>query len=354
MQYTLAAQMKKKQCLESRRAVILSIESSCDETAAAVVRDGREVLSNIVWSQIDLHREYGGVVPELASRDHVEKIGLVVDQALKQSGVSLPELHGVAVTDGPGLVGCLLVGVSFAKGLAFAQRLPLIPVNHIEGHICANYLADCDLHPPFICLVASGGHSHIIRANEDFSYDLLGRTRDDAAGEAFDKAARALGLPYPGGPELEKLARKGNAEAYVFHSAFNEQAHYDVSFSGLKTALINILHTAKQTGETINRADLAASFQKAVTNILCKKSINACIDLNCQTIALAGGVAANSVLRSAFEERSREAGLRFVCPPMEFCTDNAAMIGSAGFLALMRGQTADLDHNAYPGRKLGV
>ena len=347
------AQEQQKIAERERERTLLAIESSCDETAAAVVRGGREVLSSAVFTQIPLHKVYGGVVPEIASRSHVEKIGAVVAEALEQAGKTLEEMDAVAVTAGPGLVGALLVGVSYAKGLAFAAHKPLVPVHHIEGHISANLIAHPDLEPPFMCLVASGGHSHIVRVADYGVYELLGRTRDDAAGETFDKVARVLGLPYPGGPELEKLARGGDPHAFSFPSGFNAGAHYDFSFSGLKTSAINLVHNAQQRGEEVRREDIAASFQQAVVDILAGKAVRAAKEQGCGTLALAGGVAANTALREGLRQRAEKAGIRFVCPPKNLCTDNAAMIGAAGYYRLLRGCTGGLDLNANPGLKLG-
>lgn len=344
MTYFECAKAKQQALSESGHAVVLSIETSCDETAAAVVRDGREVLSNVVYTQIPLHRRFGGVVPELASRNHVDQIGIVVEQALEDAHRTLETVDAIAVTCGPGLVGALLVGVSFAKGLALSHNLPLVGTNHILGHIAANYLTFLDLQPPFTCLIASGGHSHIVRVNDYDRCELIGKTRDDAAGEAFDKVARVLGLPYPGGPELEKLAKEGDPKAIRFHSAFNESDGFDMSFSGLKTAVINTLHTAEQKGETVSRADLAASFQYAVNSILSDKAVRAAD----HTLALAGGVSANRNLREMLQRKCDKKGIRFCCPDFRYCTDNAAMIGSAGFYLLMKGHLSDLDLNATP------
>lgn len=336
---------QKQQALTLRGdAVVLSIETSCDETAAAVVRNGREVLSNAVYTQIPLHRIYGGVVPELASRNHVERITEIVRTALEDADMTLDDIDAIAVTCGPGLVGALLVGVSYAKALALSRDLPLVGTNHILGHIAANYLTFPDLKPPFTCLIASGGHSHIVQVMDYDACELIGKTRDDAAGEAFDKVARVLGLPYPGGPELEKLAKAGDPKAIVFHSAFNESESFDMSFSGLKTAVINVLHTAEQRGETMSRADLAASFQYAVNTILSDKAVRA----SDGTLALAGGVSANRNLRDMLSRKCAEKGIRFCCPDFRYCTDNAAMIGSAGFYLLMKGHLSDLDLNATP------
>lgn len=345
MSYESIAAEKQAALIERGHATVLAIETSCDETACAIVKDGREVLSNVVHTQIPLHRKYGGVVPELASRNHVERIGAVVEKALADADMTLSDVDAVAVTCGPGLVGALLVGVSYAKGLALAADLPLIGTNHILGHIAANYLTFPDLEPPFTCLIASGGHSHIVRVEDYDRCTLIGRTRDDAAGEAFDKVARVLGLPYPGGPELEKLAREGDPASFRFRSAFNEREDaFDMSFSGLKTAVINVLHTAEQRGEEVNRADVAASFQREVVSILSDKAVRAASG----TLALAGGVSANSALREMLAEKSRKKGIRFCCPDFRYCTDNAAMIGSAGFYLLMKGHRAGLDLNATP------
>ncbi|MBR2644987.1 MAG: tRNA (adenosine(37)-N6)-threonylcarbamoyltransferase complex transferase subunit TsaD [Clostridia bacterium] len=345
MSYEQLAKEKQEALIHSGHATVLAIETSCDETACAIVRDGREVLSNVVHTQIPLHRKYGGVVPELASRNHVERIGAVVEKALQDAAMTLDDVDAVAVTCGPGLVGALLVGVSYAKGLALSHNLPLVGTNHILGHIAANYLTFSDLEPPFTCLIASGGHSHIVRVEDYDRCTLIGRTRDDAAGEAFDKVARVLGLPYPGGPELEKLAKDGDPKAIRFRSAFNEREdEYDMSFSGLKTAVINVLHTAEQRGEDVNRADVAASFQYEVISILSDKAVRAASD----TLALAGGVSANAALRDMLARKSKKKGIRFCCPDFRYCTDNAAMIGSAGFYLLMKGHRDGLDLNATP------
>jgi putative glycoprotease GCP len=332
---------------------ILAVESSCDETAAAVVRNGREVLSNIIYSQIALHEEYGGVVPEIASRKHIEKIDQVVSQALLQADRELEEMDAIAVTYGPGLVGALLVGVSFAKSMSFASGIPLIGIHHIEGHISANYIENRDLEPPFICLVVSGGHSHLLVVKDYGEYEILGKTRDDAAGEAFDKVARAIGLGYPGGPKIDKISKEGNPDAIHFPRARVAQSEYDFSFSGLKSAVLNHLNSCRMKGEEVNRADVAASFQKAVTDVLVEHSMHAVSQLGYSRFAIAGGVASNSALRSAFEKACREAGIAFYHPSPVFCTDNAAMIGTAAYYEYRRGVRHGFDLNAVPNLKLG-
>ena len=351
MVYREIALEKAKKLTENRHAVILSVESSCDETAIAIVRDGREVLSDEIASQVDIHALYGGVVPEIASRMHVEALSELYRRALISSKLSASDIDAIAVTFGPGLVGALLTGVSFAKALAYALNLPLIPVNHIEGHVSANFVAHKELEPPFLCLVASGGHSHIVNVKHYGSYELIGRTVDDAAGEAFDKVARVLELPYPGGPLLDKLAEMGNPERYKFPSVHTENK-YDFSFSGLKTAVINQAHTIRQTGGTIDAADWAASFRKAVVDTLLNKTFMAAEEYKSDKIALAGGVASNILLRREAQRRASERGMQLFAPPLRLCTDNAVMIGSAGFYRLMNGETADLSLNAEPSIKL--
>ncbi len=331
---------------------ILGIESSCDETAAAVVRNGREVLSNIINTQIDLHKVYGGVVPEIASRKHIENIDVVIDAALEEAGKRLDEIDAIAVTYGPGLVGALLVGVSEAKALAYAAQKPLVPVHHIKGHIMANFIAHPELEPPFVCLVASGGHSHIVEVRDYTVFHVLGRTRDDAAGEAFDKIARVLGLGYPGGPLIDRLAKEGDPEAVRFPRVRMDQDSLDFSFSGVKTAVINYLHKAEQQGAAVRKADIAASFQRAVTDVLCAHTVEAAQKYGLKTIALAGGVAANSDLRRRMAEEAGNWGMDVLSPPPVLCTDNAAMIACAGYYAYMAGETADLRLNAVPSLPL--
>ena len=323
------------------------MESSCDETAVAIVRDGRQVLANCIASQIDTHALYGGVVPEIASRMHVEAIDPLLDAALAEAHTTLAAIDAVAVTYGPGLVGALLTGVSWAKALAYALGVPLIPVNHIEGHVSANYIAHPDLEPPFVCLVASGGHSHILNVTGYGAYTLLGQTTDDAAGEAFDKVARVLDIPYPGGPLLDKLAEEGDDQAYRFPHP-HTQGKYDFSFSGLKTAVINQAHNLRQQGVAIDAKNFAASFRRSVVDMLVTKTVAACVDTGAKRVAVAGGVAANALLRAELQRRGERAGLQVFIPPKGLCTDNAAMIGSAGFYALMAGHVAALSLNAVP------
>ena len=332
---------------------ILAIESSCDETAAAVVRNGREVLSNVIYSQIDLHTLYGGVVPEIASRKHIDKINQVVEKAIADSGMELKDMDAVAVTYGPGLVGPLLVGVSFAKALAYGANLPIIGVHHIEGHICANYIANKELEPPFMCLIVSGGHTHLVKVADYGKYEILGKTEDDAAGEAFDKVARAIGLGYPGGPKIDKVSKSGNPEAIKFPRAKVGGSEYDFSFSGLKSAVLNYLNTASMNNETIVTEDVAASFQQAVIDVLVGHSMEALNQYGFKKFAIAGGVASNSGLREAFEKACAERGVEFFLPPPILCTDNAAMIGSAAFFEYERGLRNGLDLNAVPNLKLG-
>lgn len=324
---------------------ILAIESSCDETAAAVVEDGTKVLSNVINSQAELHKKYGGVVPEVASRLHIEVIDKVVSTALSDAGLTIDDIDAIAVTYAPGLVGSLLVGLSYAKAYAFASGKPLIGVHHIEGHICANYLSG--LTPPFISLVVSGGHSHIILVEDYRKYKILGKTRDDAAGEAYDKVARVVGLSYPGGPSIDKAAQQGNPTIPLTRPKFHEDT-LDFSFSGIKTAIINYCHTAEQKGEKINVNDVAASFQSTVVDILTENTFKAVKEHNIKKVAIAGGVAANSALRASFEERAKKEGIEFTCPPFIYCTDNAAMIGAAAYHYYKNNEFSGMDLNAIP------
>lgn len=333
--------------------LILAIESSCDETAAAVVRNGREVLSNVISSQIDLHKLYGGVVPEIASRKHIEKINQVIQESLDQAKVSLVDVDAVAVTYGPGLVGALLVGVAEAKAISFALNKPLVGVHHIEGHISANFIENKNLEPPFLCLIVSGGHTHLVIVKDYGEFEIIGHTRDDAAGEAFDKVARAIGLGYPGGPKIDKLAKEGNKDAIAFPRANIEGSPYDFSFSGLKSAVLNYINSCEMKNIEINKADVAASFQEAVVDVLVTKSIMAAKEFGFDSIAIAGGVAANSALREGMTKKCDENGLKLYYPSPIFCTDNAAMIGSAAYYEYLKGVRHGLDLNAIPNLKLG-
>lgn len=332
--------------------LILAIETSCDETAASVVKNGREVLSNVIYTQIALHTKYGGVVPEIASRKHIEKINQVIESALEEAGVTLREITAIAVTYGPGLVGALLVGVSEAKAISFATGIPLIGVHHISGHISANYIEYQELEPPFVCLVASGGHSHLVVVRDYGEYEIIGRTRDDAAGEAFDKVARAIGLGYPGGPKIDKLSKEGNPDAIPFPRAKVGENEYDFSFSGLKSAVLNYLNSCQMKGEEIVQADVAASFQKAVIDVLVEHSLHAVKEFGFGKFAIAGGVASNTSLREAFEKECAERGIAFYHPSPVYCTDNAAMIGAAGYYEYKKGVRHGYDLNAVPNLKL--
>ncbi len=332
---------------------ILAIESSCDETAAAVVKNGREVLSNVIYSQIALHTEYGGVVPEIASRKHIEKINQVILQALSEAGMELCDMTAIAVTYGPGLVGALLVGVSEAKAISFASGIPLVGVHHIEGHISANFIENKDLEPPFVCLVVSGGHSHLVVVKDYGEYEIIGRTRDDAAGEAFDKVARAIGLGYPGGPKIDKAAKEGNADAIHFPRAKVADSEYDFSFSGLKSAVLNYLNSCQMKGEKIVTQDVAASFQKAVVDVLVEHAMNAVKQYGYDKLAIAGGVASNSALRKALGDACEKEGIAFYHPSPIYCTDNAAMIGAAAYYEYRKGVRHGFDLNAVPNLKLG-
>jgi N6-L-threonylcarbamoyladenine synthase len=333
--------------------LILAIETSCDETAAAVVKNGREVLSNIISSQIELHKLYGGVVPEIASRKHIEKINQVIEEALITAEVTLDDIDVIGVTYGPGLVGALLVGVAEAKAISFAMNKPLVGVHHIEGHVSANYIENKELEPPFLCLIVSGGHTHLVLVKEYGTYEIIGRTRDDAAGEAFDKVARAIGLGYPGGPKIDKLSKEGDKKAIVFPRAHIEGAPYDFSFSGLKSSVLNFINISEMKQEEINRADIAASFQEAVIDVLVTKTMLAAKDFGMKKIAIAGGVASNSSLREAMATACKENGLTLFHPSPIFCTDNAAMIGTAAYYEYLRGTRSGLDLNAVPNLKIG-
>lgn len=332
---------------------ILAIESSCDETAAAVVVNGRDVRSNIISSQIALHTLYGGVVPEIASRKHIEKINQVITEAMETAEAGWSEIDAVAVTYGPGLVGALLVGVAEAKAISYARKLPLIGVHHIEGHICANYIENKELEPPFLCLVVSGGHTHLVIVENYRSYKILGRTRDDAAGEAFDKVARAIGLGYPGGPKIEKVSHEGNPHAVEFPRPKVADGEYDFSFSGLKSAVLNYLNSCQMKNIPIVQADIAASFQKAVTDVLIGNAVHAIDTYGVKKFAIAGGVASNGALREGMRIACEEKGVEFYHPSPVYCTDNAAMIGAAGYYEYMAGMRSGLDLNAVPNLKLG-
>ena len=333
--------------------LILAIESSCDETAAAVVKNGREVLSNIISSQIALHTLYGGVVPEIASRKHIEKVNQVIEEALKTANVTLDDIDAIGVTYGPGLVGALLVGVAAAKAIAFAANKPLVGVHHIEGHISANFIENKELEPPFLCLVVSGGHTHLVCVKDYGKYEILGRTRDDAAGEAFDKVARAIGLGYPGGPKIDKLSKEGNPDAITFPKAHMEDSPYDFSFSGVKSSVLNYINGCQMKGIEYNRADIAASFQKAVTDVLVENAVRGVKEYGLHKLAIAGGVASNSSLRGAMEKACRENGIEFYHPSPILCTDNAAMIGAAAYYEYLAGTRHGWDLNAVPNLKLG-
>lgn len=335
-----------------KEILILGIESSCDETAASVVKNGRTVLSNVISSQIDIHTLYGGVVPEIASRKHIERINQVIEQALQEAGVALADIDAVSVTYGPGLVGALLVGVGTAKAIAYASGKPLVGVNHIKGHIAANYIEHPDLEPPFLCLVISGGHTHLVQVRKYDAFEIIGRTHDDAAGEAFDKVARAIGLGYPGGPKIDRLAREGNPHAIEFPRAKVDGSEFDFSFSGVKSAVLNYLNQCEMKNTEVNAADVAASFQQAVIDVLAGHAILAARKFGEKQIAVAGGVAANSALREAMEQRCREEGLGLCYPSAVYCTDNAAMIAVQGYYEYMAGKRHGWDLNAVPNLKM--
>ena len=339
--------------MAEKDVLILAIESSCDETAAAVVKNGREVLSNVISSQIALHTLYGGVVPEIASRKHIEKINQVIQEALDEAHVTLDDIDAIGVTYGPGLVGALLVGVAAAKAISYAKKIPLVGVHHIEGHISANYIENKDLEPPFLCLVVSGGHTHLVKVADYGKYEILGRTRDDAAGEAFDKVARAIDLGYPGGPKIEKAAREGDPMAIPFPKAKVNDNPYDFSFSGVKSAVLNYINGCKMKNIEIVPEDIAASFQKAVTDVLIAHAMHAAEEFKIDKLAIAGGVASNSVLREGMRAACEKRGISFYHPSPIFCTDNAAMIGAAAYYEYLAGTRHGWDLNAVPNLKLG-
>ena len=338
---------------DTKQIKILAIESSCDETAAAVVVNGRDLRSNVISSQIALHTLYGGVVPEIASRKHIEKINQVIEQALSDANMTLDDIDAIGVTYGPGLVGALLVGVAEAKAISFARNIPLVGVHHIEGHISANYIENKELEPPFLCLVVSGGHTHLVRVADYGKYEILGRARDDAAGEAFDKVARAIGLGYPGGPKIEKVSHEGNPQAIDFPRAKIADGVYDFSFSGLKSAVLNYLNGCRMKDIPINQADVAASFQKSVTDVLVEHAMRAIDEYHIDKFAIAGGVASNGVIREAMRSACEKKGVAFYHPSPILCTDNAAMIGAAAYYDYIAGKRAGYDLNAIPNLKLG-
>ena len=337
--------------IEKKDVIVLAIETSCDETAAAVIKNGREILSNVIVTQINIHKKFGGVVPEVASRNHVVDINPVIQKAVEESGIRLQEMDVIAATYGPGLVGALLVGLSSAKALAYALNKPFVGVNHIEGHVAANYLAHEDLKPPFISLIVSGGHTHIVEVSDYNVFNIMGKTKDDAAGEAYDKVARAMGLGYPGGPVLDKLAQEGEANIKFPQAMINEG--YDFSFSGIKSAVLNYLNSKAMKNEAYQKEDVAASFQQAVVEVLVAKAIKATLDKGYDKLALSGGVSANSQLREWAREKAEENGIKLYYPPLYLCTDNAAMIGSSGYYKYRDDQISDLSLNARPNLKIG-
>ena len=333
---------------------ILGIESSCDETAAAVVENGRKILSSVISTQVEEHRKYGGVVPEIASRRHCENICWVVDGAMKEAGLTFGDIDAIAVTYAPGLIGALLVGVNYAKGLSLAVKKPIVPTHHLRSHVASNYLAHPDLEPPFLCMIASGGHSHIVEVLDYTRFHVIGRTRDDAAGEAFDKAARTMGFPYPGGVYIDKASKLGNPDAFKLPRPHVAGSPYDFSFSGLKTAVINIVHNAHQKGKKVSVNDLSASFQAAVCDIISEKLIAALAETGHKKLVLAGGVSANSGLRARLEADCEERGVQFYCPPLALCGDNAAMVGSQGYYEFLAGNVAGSDLNAVASKKIDI
>lgn len=353
MRYLYEMKEKLENIIKQEEVIILGIETSCDETSIAIVRNGREILGHKIASQIELHKKYGGVVPEIASRKHVEVINPLIDETIKEAGVPLDRIDGIAVTHGPGLVGALLVGVATAKALAYGLSVPLIGVHHIEGHISANYIVHQELVPPFLCLVVSGGHSHLVWVEDYGQYEILGQTLDDAAGEAYDKIARTIGLGYPGGPVIDRLAQSGDPHFVEFPRPYIKDPHYNFSFSGLKTAVINYLHSMDQRGQDYRVEDIAASFQQAVIDVLIDKTIGAATEAKTNKIVLAGGVAANSALRAQLRESCQVKGIELYYPTPLLCTDNGAMIACAGYYRLMREEISDLSLNAVPGLPLG-
>ncbi|HAT81892.1 MAG TPA: tRNA (adenosine(37)-N6)-threonylcarbamoyltransferase complex transferase subunit TsaD [Eubacterium sp.] len=339
--------------MKDGRFITMGIESSCDETSIALVADGRHILSDVISSQISIHTKFGGVVPEIASRHHLQNINRVMERALEEADITLDEVDLIGVTNGPGLIGALVIGVAAAKALSFARDIPLVGVNHMHGHVSANYLQYEDLEPPFMALITSGGHTEIVKVNDYTSLEVLGGTRDDAVGECYDKVARVLGLGYPGGPKIDRIAKEGDPEAIHFKRVFLEKDSFDFSFSGLKTAVLNHLNSEKQAGREINRADVAASFQKAVTDVLVTHAMSAVKDLGEKRLVLAGGVASNGALRAALDDACRKSGVTLYCPPPILCTDNAAMIAAAGYYRYLGGQRDGWDLNAIPNLALG-
>lgn len=337
---------------DNTKKIILAIETSCDETSVSVIQNGRQILSNIISSQINIHKEFGGVVPEIASRHHLDNMNRVVEEALEVANITFEDIDIIGVTKGPGLVGALLIGLATAKALAFSLKVPLIGVHHIKGHICANYLEHQELKPPFLSLVVSGGHTHIVNVLDYHTYEVLGRTRDDAVGEAYDKVARVLGLGYPGGPKIDKIAKTGNPHAIDFPRVYLEQGSLDFSFSGIKTAVLNYINAQKQKGNDIHVADVAASFQMAVIEVIVKKVLHAIKQTGRKSLAMAGGVAANSLLREELRKACESEGITLYCPSITLCTDNAAMIGCAAYYEYMNGKQDDLYLDAYPSLPL--